>query len=787
MKLIIAEKPSMGRDIAQALGATQKHEGCLSGNGYIVTWAVGHLIELAEPDIYDPGLKSWSLSSLPFVPETFKYSLNPKTATQFKLIKTLVNDNRVQSLVNGCDSGREGELIFHLIYLIAGCKKPVERLWISSLTKADILEGFRNLKPASHYVGLRDSAHARQRADFLIGINTTRSFTIKANQGGVYSVGRVQTPTLALIVERESEIVNFTPETFFQVIANFYSNSGGYQGIWIGQNGFRIDTEQEAKDIADKVSAEDQVGEVIKVDKKLIKEKSPLLHDLTSLQRIANTKYGFTAQQTLDIAQLLYEAKFITYPRTSSQYLSTSLAREITDHLAACDVPPYQQFISQIEQMGIRLTTRHVDDSKITDHHAIIPTKTLVNLSELDEDQQKLYDLIARRFLAAFFPDSEAEQTTVHTFVAGEKFTSKGKVIVKVGWKIVETTEELLANPNPFSKSKGNSSNSKSNPDPSEEDKLLPPLAVNQQVQVKDAQAQEKQTKPPTRFTEATLLGAMKTAGKKIDDEVLKQAIKDQGLGTPATRANIIETLISREYVIREKKSLKPTEKGRVLIELLPSELLKSPRLTAEWEQKLAAIEKGKYSLMAFMAEVKQETVAIVKEIVNADIAGLVGQRMRDKKLENILPCPKCVVEGNNNNYLVEINSPKGKFLVCSSGKENCSYLTCIPKNLKEKKELVETRCPKCQGAMRFYLAKDSSQSNAFFCLNSSSCRHAIWLNNASGGKSSGYGGKSNYSGKNGDTNSSGYSNSKSSSKGSSKSTSYGDNKNTSKGKSAYK
>ena len=771
MKLIIAEKPSMGRDIAQALGVTQRHEGYLSGNGYIVTWAVGHLIELAEPNAYDPQLEKWSLSSLPFIPESFKYTLNPKTATQFKLIKTLMNDNRVQSLVNCCDSGREGELIFHLIYLIAGCKKPVERLWISSLTKADILAGFRNLKPASYYVGLRDSAHARQRADFLVGINATRSFTIKANQGGVYSVGRVQTPTLALIVEREAEIVNFTPETFFQVIANFYSNTGSYQGIWIGQNGFRIDTEQEAKEIADRVAGE--VGEVTKVDKKSVKEKSPLLHDLTSLQRMANTKHGFTAQKTLDIAQSLYEAKLITYPRTSSQYLSTSLAREIADHLGACDVVPYQQFINQIEQMGIKLTTRHVDDSKITDHHAIIPTKNLVNLSELDEDQQKLYDLVVRRFLAAFFPDSESEHTTAHTIVAGEKFSSKGKVIVKVGWKVVEIPEELLANPM-SNKFKGKGSNNKSNADIADEEKLLPPLSVNQQVQVKDVQAQEKQTKPPARFTEATLLGAMETAGKQIDDEVLKQAIKDQGLGTPATRANVIETLVNREYVVRDKKSLKPTEKGKLLIELLPSELLKSPRLTAEWEQKLAAIEKGKYSLTAFMAEVKQETIEIVKQITNANVAALVGQRMSDKQLKNNLPCPRCVVEGNTSNYLIEISSPKGKFLVCSSGKENCNYLSCIPKSLKEKKELVETRCPKCQGAMRFYLAKDSSQSNALFCLDSSNCRHAIWLNKASGGKSSGYSGKSNNS-------SSNSSNSKS------KSSSYGKGKNVGSSKSAYK
>ncbi|KAF0248612.1 MAG: DNA topoisomerase III, partial [bacterium] len=429
MKLIIAEKPSLARDIAAALGVTQRKDGYIEGNGYIVTWCIGHLVELANPEVYDEKLKQWSLATLPFIPETFKYQVNSNTSAQFKVIKGLVNDSRVLSLVNCADAGREGELIFHLVYLLTGCKKPVERLWISSLTKDEILKGFGNLKPASHYAGLRDSAHARQRADWLIGLNITRAFTIKARTnssfGGkseLYSVGRVQTPTLAFIVSREAEITNFVPEKFYQVVATFDSTVGTYQGLWVGVDGFRIAEEKEAKAIADKVLGQD--GVVDKVDKKLVREKAPLLHDLTSLQRVANTKYSLTADQTLKVAQSLYEAKLITYPRTSSQYLSVSVANEIDEHLDACDIGIYSQFVNQIKssKTGVRLTSRHVQDAKITDHHAIIPTKIKANLSTLDDEQRKVYDLIVRRFLAAFYYESEIEQTTVFTIVLGEKF-----------------------------------------------------------------------------------------------------------------------------------------------------------------------------------------------------------------------------------------------------------------------------------------------------------------------------------------------------------------------------
>ena len=746
MKLIVAEKPSLARDIASALGVTQRKEGYIEGNNYIVTWCIGHLVELANPEVYDEKLKQWSLNTLPFIPETFKYAINSNTSAQFNIIKKLVNDNRVTSLINCCDAGREGELIFHLVYLLTRCKKPVERLWISSLTKDEILKGFNNLKPANHYAGLRDSAHARQRADWLIGLNITRAFTIKARtnsnfngKSDLYSVGRVQTPTLAFIVNRENEITNFVPEKFYQIQATFDSTVGTYQGLWVGVEGFRIAEEKEAKAIASKVLGQD--GIVDKVDKKLVKEKSPLLHDLTSLQRVANTKYGLTADQTLKVAQSLYEAKLITYPRTSSQYLSTSVANEIDEHLDACDNGIYSQFVNQIKssKTGVRLTSRHVQNDKITDHHAIIPTKIKAGLSTLDDDQRKVYDLIVRRFLAAFYPESEIEQTTVFTIVLGEKFVSKGKVILNPGWRFVESPEAMANNgSNPSSRSKGKSSN----PDASQqedEDKLLPPVKQHQAVETTLAEVLEKWTKPPSRYSEATLLGAMETAGKEIADDVLKQVLKDQGLGTPATRASVIETLISREYVIRDKKSLKPTDKGKLLIELLPSPLLKSARLTAEWEQKLAEMAKGNYSLQTFMAEIKEETIELVREVASANIVIPTQFLAKGKQVgqdKDSLFCPKCVIE-NRQGCLLERSGQYGKFLSCSLGKAICDYISNVPKNQKQSKALVESRCPNCDGATKLHIPKERDRSPVLLCLDYSSCKGIVKLQNDNGSSKS--------------------------------------------------
>src|ERR1051326_5437426 len=375
MRLIITEKPSMGRDVAAALGATRRGEGFIAGASDIVTWCVGHLVELDDPESYDERLQRWRLEDLPILPREFKYHASERTLEQFKVIKSLLAREDVTGVVNAADAGREGELIFDLVYTLARCRKPVERLWISSLTKDAILEGFRNLKPSDEYNGLRDSAHARQRADWLVGINATRAQTIRARRAGhqgVYSLGRVQTPTLALIVERDREIANFVPVDYFEVVAQFRAPGGEYAGRWFGKDGSRFDKREEAEAVARKV--EGKRGAVEKVEKKSVREKPPLLHDLTSLQRAANTRYGFTAARTLELAQSLYEKKFVTYPRTSSRHLSKSVAEEIEAHVRAASVGPYVAFIKKILSKGKpKLPSRHVDDKKVTDHHAVIP------------------------------------------------------------------------------------------------------------------------------------------------------------------------------------------------------------------------------------------------------------------------------------------------------------------------------------------------------------------------------------------------------------------------------
>ncbi len=735
-KLVIAEKPSVGREIAKVLGANNKKDGYLEGNGYLVSWAIGHLIELAEPHHYDERLKEWSLSTLPFIPDKFKYQVNKSTAKQFNVLKSLINNNEVKSLINAGDCAREGQLIQDLIFLVTGCKKPIERLWISSLTEKDIREGFNNLKPNSYYDGLTQAAHARQKSDWICGINASRIYTIKASANGrrdVYSLGRVQTPTLALIVDREEEITNFVPQQYYQVLGTFNTgniatNSNGdnsYNGIWTSNDGKinRLDKQEEANRIVSKVQA--QKGVIDKLEKKLVKEKPPLLYDLTSLQRAANTKYGLTANQTLEIAQSLYEMQVLSYPRTSSQYLSTNLAQQIQENLNACNVAPYKPFVAQILSSQIRLTTRHVNDSKVTDHYAIIPTNKSLDFNTLDDKQQKVYDLVVRRFLSIFYPDAEIEHTTVTTKVLDEIFITKGKVIIKPGWQVVESVS--------------NSKDAKEAKDPKDEttkaeaDELqeanLPQLQEKQTVKTIKAEVLSKWTKPPSRYTEAAILGAMECAGKEIEDEKLRQAMKDCGLGTPATRASIIETLLKHDYIFREKKSLKPSAKGISLIKLLPCELLKSAELTASWEQKLNAIEKGNYSSATFLAEIGTMIKQVVAEISKTDIAS---------KLENIyeasgenIPCPKCLIE-KRKGILLERKGQYGTFLACSLNKDTCGYLSNIPKTQKQQKALLESRCPNCNGAMKLYLPKEKDKSPALFCIKEG-CKGALWFNEKGG------------------------------------------------------
>lgn len=730
MRLVITEKPSMGRDVAAALGATRRGEGFIAGQTEIVTWCVGHLVELDDPESYDSRFERWRLEDLPILPGEFKYHASEKTHEQFNVIKSLLGREDVTAIVNAADAGREGELIFDLVYQLSGCRKPVERLWISSLTRDAILEGFRSLKPSDEYRGLRDSAHARQRADWLVGINCTRAQTLRARRAGhqgVYSLGRVQTPTLALIVGRDAEIANFVPKDFFEVVATFRAPGGEYAGRWFGKDGSRIDRKEEAETVARKV--EGRQGSVKGVEKKGVREKPPLLHDLTSLQRAANVRYGFTAARTLELAQTLYEKKFVTYPRTSSRHLSKAVADEIEAHVRAASVGPYLAFIERILAAGSpKLTSRHVDDKKVTDHHAVIPTKQKVDAAALSPDEKRIYDLIARRFLAAFFPDAELERTTVITEAEGERFITRGTVVLKSGWREVEP-------PSREAKRAGDGDAKKAGEDEEDEGTELPPLKAQDPVDVLKAEAVAKQTKAPPRYSESSLLGAMETAGKKVEDEELRLAMKDSGLGTPATRAAIIETLLKREYVVREKKSLVATPKGVALIKMLPGSLLKSAELTGRWEQKLSRMSRREYELDAFMGEVRRMVTQLVAEIAGSEVERAHASEVTARQVprpEGSLDCPKCKREERESEghrgFLVEREGASGRFLACSLGREACGYLSDLPKNAKQRKALLQTVCHSCGSAMRLRLPKEKGKRAFLSCVRYPVCRGARWF-----------------------------------------------------------
>lgn len=712
----------MGRDVAAALGATRRGEGYMEGKDDIITWCIGHLVELDDPENYDPKLKSWRMETLPIIPGEFKYHASDRTKDQFNVIKTLLARDDVTSIVNAADAGREGELIFDLVYTLARSRKPVERLWISSLTRDEIIAGFNRLKPAADYTGLRDSARSRQQADWLVGLNATRAQTIKARGAGydgVYSLGRVQTPTLALIVGRDAEITNFVPTNYYEVVADFASAAGAYRGTWFNKQGSRFEHKDAAEAVVFKVQG--KRGAVDKVEKKASKERAPLLYDLTALQRAANARYAFSAARTLELAQTLYEKKFITYPRTSSRHLSTSVNQELKAHVEAASVGPYVKFIETILAKGTpKLTSRHVDDKKVTDHHAVIPTKQRIEPNALQPDEKRIYDLIARRFLAAFYPDAELERTTITTTVEAEQFITRGTVVLKAGWREVDPP--------------GREERKKSDGEEEAEDAELPPVKAKEAVETKNVEAVAKQTKAPPRYSESSLLGAMETAGKKVEDEELRLAMKDSGLGTPATRAQIIETLLKREYITRDKKSLTATPKGIALINLLPSQLLKSAELTGSWEQKLARMARGEYARDVFMGEVKEMVVELVGQIAASEMERATGDQVAKRpdvaRPEDAFDCPKCKLEARAG-FLVERVSANGKFLVCSAGRDVCGFISDAPKNAKQRKILLATKCAACGGAMRLRAPREKGKRASLSCARYPECRGVRWFDEA--------------------------------------------------------
>ena len=601
--VVVAEKPSVGRDIARVIGCRTSGDGCLIGDQYIVTWAVGHLVTLMEPDEMDERLKKWTFDTLPILPEEIPLKVISATKSQYSKVKKLICDKETDSLICATDAGREGELIFRYIYEKSGCKKPFDRLWISSMTDEAIREGFRQIRPGSDYDGLYESARCRSKADWLVGMNASRAFTLKYN--ALLSVGRVQTPTLAILVKRRKEIENFKPEGFCTVTADF----GDYKGIWFSEQ-LDPDTHLKTKAEADAIAAavKGKEGRVVQAETVRKHELPPQLYDLTSLQRDANRMLGFTADKTLKTAQSLYEThKALTYPRTDSRYLPPDMIPRVVQTMKMLP-EGYRKFVPGALRDGkLPVSKRTIDASKVTDHHAIIPTAKKADTSKFNEDERRLYDMVARRLLAAFYPACDYDATKIITQVGEHPFRTNGKVIVVNGWHDVPPLE------NPPKTRK------KAKPE-EEEEGPLPPLNEGDTRMVRDAAVKEDKTKPPAPHTDASLLAAMETAGKELDDEELVRQMKGSGIGTPATRAAIIERLLKVGYAARKGKTLQATDKGVLLIDIMPAEIA-SPEMTGRWELALHDITDGKQDAGRFMDGIRRMSSFLVDYARNASAA----------------------------------------------------------------------------------------------------------------------------------------------------------------------
>lgn len=581
-ELIIAEKPSVARDIAKVLHCSSKRNGFIEGDSYVITWAIGHLVTLSEPEDYDEKYKKWVYNMLPILPESINIKPYEKTKQQLGIITQLINRNDIDRLICATDSGREGELIFRYIYNYTKSTKPFRRLWISSMTDEAIRAGFNKLKDGKEYDNLYESAKCRSESDWLVGINATRAYTTKNYV--LLSVGRVQTPTLALIVNRHLAISDFVPQDYYEVQADY----GELTGLWF--KGKVSESKILKKEVAEVIAAKiiDQKGIVKKLTNKKNKQLPPLLYDLTELQRDGNRYYGFTAQNVLTIAQGLYEKrKYITYPRTDSRYLSDDMKQEVKNTLHKINIPPFDKAIASVLEKDIKFTKRIIDNKKITDHHAIIPTNIKPNLNSLSEDELKIYKLVVKRFIAVFYEPHLYNTAELIIEVADETFVSKGKVITQSGWKKLYKSDK------------------------DNKDVELPNLKKGDEVGVVGSELLIKKTSPPKPHTEATLLSAMENAGRYIEDEELKEQLKEAGFGTPATRAGIIERLIQVKYIQRKGKSVHPTPKGIKLIEIVPEEL-KSPITTGKWEKGLSKIAKGELESDKFMSSIRRFVAYLV-------------------------------------------------------------------------------------------------------------------------------------------------------------------------------
>jgi DNA topoisomerase-3 len=638
MIVCVAEKPSVGAYIANVLGAKQKHDGYFEGNGYQVTWTFGHLCALLDPQEYTEQWKGWNLSSLPMIPARFsiKVSGDAGVHKQFNIIKSLID--QADEVINCGDAGQEGELIQRWVYQQAGCKCPVKRLWVNSLTEEAIREGFQNLKDQSEYQHLYEAGMMRAIGDWLLGMNATRAYTIRYARGAgkdrqVLSVGRVQTPTLALVVKRQAEIEHFVPRTYWELKTNYRDTLFNAQ-IPVEEGEYAITSEEQGQALVD--SIKDLPLTITSVEKKKGTEYAPKLYDLTSLQVDCNKKYSFSAEQTLQLIQSLYEKRVTTYPRVDTTYLSDDLYPKVPGTLNG--IKDYFPQVAPLIGAKLPKSKKVFDNSKVTDHHAIIPTGQ--RPEGLTADEKKVYDLVALHFIAVFYPDCEVSKTTVLAKVGEIDFKVTGREVLKPGWRVVfEGQPDPSDQPDSPDKSEENSDNSKS----------LPAFTKGESG-AHEPLLKEKTTTPPPYYTEATLLRAMETAGKTVENEELREAMKENGIGRPSTRAAIIEKLYQRKYIVKQGKSLRATETGINLIQLIISPLLKSAELTGLWEKKLREIERGEYAAQDFLTELKEMTSGVVRD-VKSNKAGML--------------CPVC-----RQGLIVRGNTRYG----CSRWREGCTY-----------------------------------------------------------------------------------------------------------------
>lgn len=641
--LVLAEKPSVGKELAKVLKCNENKGAYIEGNKYIVTWAVGHLVGLMDPEGYDEKYKKWSMETLPMLPNHMRLTVLNKTKKQYNEVKKQLLRNDVSEIIIATDSGREGELVARWILEKAKVKKPLKRLWISSQTKKAILDGFKNLKDGKEYENLYKAAVCRAEADWLVGLNVTRALTCKYN--AQLSAGRVQSPTLFMIVNREEEIKNFKPENYWCLNAK----GKGFTLNWIDNKTFK---EEIADSIVNKCKGKE--GEVIEVKKATKKKYSPALYDLTELQRDANKIFGYSAKETLNLMQRLYENhKILTYPRTDSRYVTSDIVETIPERLKAVAFGEYRAVAEQLLKLGVKANKNYVDNSKVSDHHAIIPTEEKGNLANLNREEKNIYDLVVKRFLSVLMPNYEYEQTTIVVDIAKEIFIAKGNITKNKGWKRLYDNLK----------------------DEEEENQELPNLKKGDKVTIVSVNKVKKETTAPSRFNEATLLSAMENPHKYINvgKDAAKTLGETGGLGTVATRADIIEKLFNSFVIEKKGKDIYPTSKGKQLIDLVPKDL-KSPLLTAKWEKELEDIAKGKSNDIKFIKGMREYATNLVE-----DVKGGTEKFHHDNQTGK--KCPNC------GKYLLEVKSKNGRLLVCQD--RECGYRENLAR-------LTNARCPEC-------------------------------------------------------------------------------------------